>query len=77
MKKQEKMTFRDYMKSLPNKRQDAILMLKDECCVTLATVYRWVNGSAVPDRLKRKVIARSLGIPEEYLFPENERHEKA
>lgn len=69
MQKQEKMTFSEFMKSLPNERQDAILKLKDECRVTLSTVYRWVNGSSIPDKLKRKVIADTLGKPEKELFP--------
>lgn len=65
----EKMTFTEFMKSLPNERQDTVWKLKDECRVTLATVYRWMNGSVQPDALKRKVIAKTLGMPEEQLFP--------
>ncbi len=65
-------TFCDYMNSLPNERTDTVHRLVKACRVTPVTVYRWMQGVAVPDALKRKMIAETLGKPENELFPSTE-----
>ncbi len=63
------MVFSDYMKSLPNTRTETIKLVAKECRVSEVSVYRWINGEVTPEPLKRKVIADTLGIPENELFP--------
>lgn len=63
------MEFCDYMNSLPDLRIETIRRLAKECRVTVNTVYRWISGEFTPDPLKRKMIAETLDIPEEELFP--------
>lgn len=39
------------------------------CGVTEMTVFRWLSGEVVPDKLKREKIAEITGTPVEELFP--------
>lgn len=64
------MEFKEYVKSLPNKRDEVIKELSVECRVSASTVYRWLKGDFAPDAIKRKVISDFLGIPEKELFPD-------
>ena len=63
------MEFKDYVNSLPNEREKAIVDLAIVCRVSNSTVYRWLRGDFTPDPLKRKVIADYLQKPEKELFP--------
>lgn len=63
------MEFKDYVNSLPNKRETTILELAKLCRVSRQTVYRWLQGEFLPDPLKRRVIAEYLGKEEKELFP--------
>lgn len=63
------MEFKEYVKSLPNTRDEVIAQLGIRCKVTKVTVWRWLRGDFTPDPLKRKVIADYLNIPEEELWP--------
>lgn len=64
-----KMTFNEYMNTLPNLKKETIEKLSKACCVTTTTVYRWISGEITPDALKRKTIAECLSINEDELFP--------
>lgn len=46
--------------------------LAKECGVTIMTVYRWINGEVIPDKLKREKIAEIVGVSVDELFPEIE-----
>jgi len=65
-------TFQEYHQSLI----DAPINLKDriakECGVSIATVYRWIKGWGMPDKLKKEKIAEIIGKPVEELFPTSE-----
>lgn len=39
------------------------------CGVSEKTIYRWLNGEVIPDKLKREKIAEITGQPVEKLFP--------
>lgn len=69
------MALKDYVMSISDKRTtERTLMLNkiaSECGVTLSTVYKWINGQSVPDKLKRQKIAEIAGIPVEELFKED------
>lgn len=40
-----------------------------ECDVTEMTVYRWLSGEIVPDKLKREKVAEITGLSVDELFP--------
>lgn len=72
------------MKRLPLKEYYDSLVVEDpritfrdklakECDVTIMTVYRWINGEVVPDKLKRERIAEIVGVSVEELFPGEKR----
>ena len=63
------MKFTEYIKSLPNQRNEVIMDLTKLCRVNESTVYRWLRGDFVPDALKRKVISEYLNIPAKELWP--------
>ena len=67
--KRLEMEFTEYIKSLPNQRNEVIISLTKLCRVNESTVYRWLRGDFVPDALKRKVISDYLNIPEKELWP--------
>ena len=63
------MEFKEYVDSLPNRRDEVTSELAALCCVSNNTVYRWLRGDFIPDALKRKVIADYLRVPEKELWP--------
>lgn len=67
--KRLEMEFKEYVKSLPNQRNEVMTNLAKLCRVSNITVYRWLRGDFVPDALKRKVISEYLNIPEKELWP--------
>lgn len=69
-KKKQKMEFKEYVKALPNQRDEVTSQLAKICRVSRITVYRWLRGDFVPDPLKRKVIADYLGKSENELWPD-------
>jgi|GEM_PF-553159 Helix-turn-helix. len=66
------MAFKDYILSISDKRTTERTMMltkiAEECGVNLSTVYKWVNGQSVPDKLKREKIASLTGKTVEELF---------
>lgn len=69
IKKYKMMEFKEYVKSLPNQRNEVISQLAILCRVSNTTVYRWLHGDFIPDPLKRKVIADYLKMSEKELWP--------
>lgn len=63
------MSFKDYVDSLPNLREEKIKEIAEVTCSHIGTVYRWMNGSITPPPLKQKVISEVTGLPIEVLFP--------
>ena len=63
------MEFKEYMRSIPNQRDELRAKLAELCCVADVTVYKWMRGEYAPDTLKRKIIAEYLNVPEEDLWP--------
>lgn len=44
-------------------------LIRNECGVAEMTLYRWLNGTVTPDKLKREKISQVTGISVEELFP--------
>lgn len=65
------MVFSEYIKSLPNQRQDMIEQLARETQTSKSVVYRWMSGQITPPPVKQTIISNILGIPAEELFPKN------
>lgn len=65
------MVFSEYIKSLPNQRQDMIEQLARETQTSKSVVYRWMSGQITPPPVKQTIISNILGIPTEELFPKN------
>lgn len=63
------MVFRDYIKGLPNQQFYTIKKIAELTSSSVTSVYRWMNGDAVPHPLKQKVIAEYIGKSVEELFP--------
>lgn len=63
------MVFRDYMKSLPNEREEKIKKIAELTCSTRQSVYNWINGLSEPPLLKKKVIADFLNMDINVLWP--------
>lgn len=67
----KKRTLQDYFGTLSEKspKRQMIEKIADECGVSLMTVYRWISGEVVPDKLKKEKIAEITGIAVDELFP--------
>jgi len=65
-----KITLKDYLDSIdsPNPKHLMIDRISTECGVSKVTVYRWISGKVVPDKLKREKIAEITGIVVDELF---------
>ncbi|MDR1624136.1 MAG: XRE family transcriptional regulator [Tannerellaceae bacterium] len=68
------MTFRDYINSLPNLKEKELKKIAEVTCSHITTVYRWMNGTVDPPKVKQKIIADVTGLPIEDLFPHKERN---
>lgn len=44
-------------------------LISKECGVAPITVFRWLSGDIIPDKLKREKIALICNLPIEELFP--------
>ena len=66
------MALKDYYKEL-GKRSTPQKEFRDKiaaaCGVANMTVYRWMSGEIVPEKLKREKIAEVSGISVDELFP--------
>ncbi|WP_010416171.1 helix-turn-helix domain-containing protein [Anaerophaga thermohalophila] len=67
------MGLKSFYKSIPRRngetpKQKFVRELSEECGVTPETVYRWINGTSRPDKLKQQRIAEMTNIPVDELF---------
>jgi len=66
------MALKDYYNKLPkgsDPKREFRKKLSKECGVTVSTVFRWLSGDVIPDKLKQQRIAEITGIPARTLFP--------
>ena len=56
----EKMTLKRYYDSLGKPQTELRETISEECGVTPTTVFRWLAGEIVPDKLKRAKIAEII-----------------
>ena len=63
------MALKDYYKSLRDSASLFVKEIAENCGVSERTVYNWINGEIIPDKLVREKIATIIEIPEEILFP--------
>lgn len=64
----EKMTFKEICAEKCRAKDDFIKLLQDATGVSLATVYRWVNGFSSPHPRDRNAIAKALNSSVDVLF---------
>ena len=70
--KNNPMKLNDYYKQLrdqPAPQREFREKIAAACGVSEMTVYRWLSGEIVPEKLKREKIAEITGLPVEELFP--------
>lgn len=70
----KKLSLKSVYDSLGNPQKDLRERISAECGVSAPTVFRWLNGEIVPDKLKRERIVEIVkeycpGATEENLFP--------
>ncbi len=63
------MVLRDYINSIPNPRMEVIRKIAEITDSNISTVYRWMSGAINPPTVKKRIIAKHLGIPVDELFP--------
>ena len=61
-KSMSKLTLKGYYETLGNPQKNLRERIATECGVTTATVFRWLSGEIVPDKLKREKIAEIIGV---------------
>lgn len=67
------MTLKDYYNNLPEMdapKANFRRTLASECGVAPMTVFRWLAGDVIPDKLKREKVAEITGQPVNELFPD-------
>lgn len=57
------------LRSIAAPADDFRKKIAEECGVSEKSVFRWLSGEVVPDKLKRRAIASIAGMREEELFP--------
>lgn len=75
MRIMSKKTLSEYYQSLLDQPFELRKKIAKECDVSIATVYRWLRGLGIPDKLKREKVAEIIGKPIEELFPHAEKGE--
>lgn len=69
------MALKDYYNSLADRtippKKEFREKIASACGVTEMTVFRWLSGEVVPDKLKREKIAEIANIPVQQLFPDH------
>lgn len=67
------MVLKEYYNSLADRttppKKEFREKIASACGVTEMTVFRWISGEIVPDKLKREKIAEIAGIQVQQLFP--------
>lgn len=64
------MALKDYYESLsPNSpRKEIRDRILKECGITEMTLYRWISGDVIPEKLKQEKVAEITGVPVDDLF---------
>lgn len=68
----KKMALQDYYKELGKRstpQKEFRGKVAEACGVAEMTVYRWLSGEIIPEKLKRDKIAEVSGLSVEELFP--------
>ncbi len=69
------MALKDYITGLSTEttteRKIMIQKISESCGVSINAVYRWINGSSKPDKLKMQRLSEITGIPIEKLFQQD------
>lgn len=60
--KMGKITLKGYYESLGNPQKELRETIASKCGVTMATVYRWLNGETTPNKLQREMIAEIMNL---------------
>jgi hypothetical protein len=66
------MTLREFYDQIPPRsapRKDFRDAVAKACGVEPITIYRWLSGEVVPEKLKREEVSKIIGLPVEELFP--------
>ena len=66
------MGLKEFYEGLPDKvvpKKEFREKVATACGVSEMTVFRWLSGDIIPDKLKREKIAELSGEPIEKLFP--------
>jgi transcriptional regulator with XRE-family HTH domain len=66
------MNLNEYYKQLqdqPSPQREFRQKIAKECGVSEMTVFRWLSGEVVPEKLKREKVAEITGLTVEELFP--------
>lgn len=65
------MALKEYYESLPidSPRIEIRDRIVNECGITKPTLYRWISGDVIPDKLKQEKVASIMGVPVDVLFP--------
>ena len=66
------MTLTDYVNNLRDERAELVKRIMEITLASASAVSRWINGESIPSKVRREIISRELGIPEEQLFPQKE-----
>lgn len=61
--------FIEYIGNLPNERNETIEKIETATRSTYSAVYQWVKGINNVPPLKKRIISKLIGLPEEELFP--------
>jgi len=57
------------LRDQPTPQREFRAKIATECGVSEMTVYRWLSGEIIPDKLKREKVADVTGISVNDLFP--------
>jgi transcriptional regulator with XRE-family HTH domain len=68
----KKITLKDHYISLRESAPKFIKDIAEACGVSERTVYNWINGEIIPNKLIQEKISTIIQIPIEDLFPNQE-----
>ncbi|MCL6101010.1 MAG: helix-turn-helix domain-containing protein [Bacteroidetes bacterium] len=57
------------LQNQPTPQKEFREKIANKCGVTEMTVYRWLSGEIIPEKLKREKIAEITGLSVDDLFP--------
>lgn len=68
---QEKRKDADMKRKYCNNASGFIRMIAEKTCKSETTVRMWLSGRQTPDELTKQVIADTIGVKANELFPQN------